>query len=609
MQLLSVTIKNFRSYSQPVTIPIDKNLTGITGKNDAGKSSILEALDVYFEGGEISLDRDDFNVASPESPIEISCIFGNLPTTLVLDETNETNLSAEYLTNSDGNFELKKRYKRSALNKPEIIIVSNHPSDESYNDLHSLPLKDLKKRATDLGVSRDTVADARTSSDWRKAIWNSKADLTLQKTELDISKLSTDSKSIQNQIDKLLPLFALFRSDKESSDSAPQAKNPMQEAVKLAQAELRERIEELENEIKSRVLARAANTLEKIKEMDPTLAAQLTPRFKSPPKWTFDFTLDGDQNIPINKRGSGVRRLILLNFFRAEAERRIQNNTSPSVIYAFEEPETSQHPSNQKMLIEAFLEISTKDNCQVIVTTHVPALASMLPTEGLRLVSRDEHDLPSVTFGSESVLNQIADSLGIIPEVGAATAKAIVLVEGPGDIVFLRHACEQLKSAGAIEHTFEEKQIAILPIGGCGSLKHWRTKSIADQFGIPWGILIDSDKGNPNEETKNISQINELQSNGRIAFCLRKREPENYIDPEVIRPHLKNGETDVSWTDTCDAKKIIARGTLTRDENVLEKFWPMMSYDKISQRDRFIDESGAEKYELKEIISSFLGLV
>ncbi|MHB8392242.1 MAG: AAA family ATPase [Acidobacteriaceae bacterium] len=32
-------------------------------------------------------------------------------------------------------------------------------------------------------------------------------------------------------------------------------------------------------------------------------------------------TLTGDDQIPINKRGSGVRRLVLLSFFRAEAER------------------------------------------------------------------------------------------------------------------------------------------------------------------------------------------------------------------------------------------------------------------------------------------------
>src|SRR5690606_32817201 len=101
--------------------------------------------------------------------------------------------------------------------------------------------------------------------------------------------------------------------------------------------------------------------------------------------WSFDFSIDGDDGVPINKRGSGVKRLILLNFFRAEAERKVASQNAPSVIYAFEEPETSQHPNYQEMLIEAFIRLGQKDNCQVLLTTHVPALGAMLPTEGLRL--------------------------------------------------------------------------------------------------------------------------------------------------------------------------------------------------------------------------------
>ena len=45
------------------------------------------------------------------------------------------------------------------------------------------------------------------------------------------------------------------------------------------------------------------------------------------------------ENIPINKRGSGVKRLILFKFFRAEAERRLQESNTTSIIYAIEEPE------------------------------------------------------------------------------------------------------------------------------------------------------------------------------------------------------------------------------------------------------------------------------
>ena len=84
-------------------------------------------------------------------------------------------------------------------------------------------------------------------------------------------------------------------------------------------------------------------------------------------------TITSDDDIPMNKRGSGVRRLLLLNFFRAEAERQLNEaEKNNSIIYAFEEPETAQHPSHQKMLVESFIKISRKSNTQVIMTTYTP---------------------------------------------------------------------------------------------------------------------------------------------------------------------------------------------------------------------------------------------
>jgi hypothetical protein len=87
--------------------------------------------------------------------------------------------------------------------------------------------------------------------------------------------------------------------------------------------------------------------LGKLSELDSSLASTLQPNFKAEPKWDslFKLSLTGDNEIPINKRGSGVRRLILLSFFQAELERRRAVEKIDSVIYAIEEPETSQHPA------------------------------------------------------------------------------------------------------------------------------------------------------------------------------------------------------------------------------------------------------------------------
>lgn len=47
MKIKSVKIKNFRGYKDETKIDFD-DLTVFVGKNDIGKSTILEALDIFL---------------------------------------------------------------------------------------------------------------------------------------------------------------------------------------------------------------------------------------------------------------------------------------------------------------------------------------------------------------------------------------------------------------------------------------------------------------------------------------------------------------------------------------------------------------------------------
>ena len=121
--------------------------------------------------------------------------------------------------------------------------------------------------------------------------------------------------------------------------------------------------------------------------MSEDLANQLHPAVKNK-NWDslFTVTLTGDEDIPINKRGSGTRRLVLLNFFRAKAEE-TSTTRGAGVIYAIEEPETSQHPNYQIMLLEAFEDLVEQGRCQVLLTTHTPTLARRINRDALRLIT------------------------------------------------------------------------------------------------------------------------------------------------------------------------------------------------------------------------------
>ena len=54
MRLKSVKLTHFRGYRATTVIPIDETMTGIVGRNDYGKSTILEALAIFFDNGDVT---------------------------------------------------------------------------------------------------------------------------------------------------------------------------------------------------------------------------------------------------------------------------------------------------------------------------------------------------------------------------------------------------------------------------------------------------------------------------------------------------------------------------------------------------------------------------
>ena len=394
MKIKKIKLENFRAYKNETTIELT-NLNVFVGKNDIGKSTVLEALDIFFNEnkGVIKMDTDDVNKQCKElgnTEIKISVVFDELPETLTIDATNPTTLDSEFLLQFDGTLEIVKKYPNGG--KEKIFIKANHPTNPLCSDLLLKKNNELKDILKDEMECEDKTKNAVI----RKAIWNYFSnDLQLEEIEIEIAKI--DSKNTWEQLKKYMPLYSLFQSDRKNSDGDSEVQNPLKLAVQeiLKDNELRESLDKIATEVEKKLTEVSNKTLEKLNEMNPEIANSLTPNIPSAEKlkWIDVFknvSITGDEDIPINKRGSGVKRLILLNFFRAEAERRQIETNTPSIIYAIEEPETSQHPKHQRKLIEAFIELAKAENTQILLTTHSPAIVKMLDFEHLQLIKDGE---------------------------------------------------------------------------------------------------------------------------------------------------------------------------------------------------------------------------
>lgn len=527
-------------------------MTAFIGRNDIGKSTVLEALEIFFNSTLVKIDSLDACVYSEDQKVVIGCIFDDLPRSLVIDANATTTLADEYLLNEDGFLEIHKIYDCSNKNpKESVFAIAKHPTAISVKDLLLAKNPELKTKFTGMGIETNGV-DLRRNTDIRKAIWNNSIDLEEKVIAIPLNK--EDAKAIWEGLSKFMPTFALFQADRPSKDDDAEIQDPMKmaitEAIKLVEQEL----EHIKEVVKERTLLVATRTLEKLREMDPDLANELTPNFKADPKWDglFKLSLSGDDQIPVNKRGSGVRRLILLSFFRAEAERKQSSSNSPGIIYAIEEPETAQHPRNQKMIVEALQDLSELSNCQVILTTHVPGLAGLLPVDSLRHIDKDATNENYISYGTEELFAKIANDLGVLPD---ERVKVFLCVEGPHDVRFIKHISAMLNKVDAsLPDIASDPRIAILPLGG-STLKDWVQNHYLKRLAKPEIHIYDRDTEVPPKYQQACNEIT-ARGDGSIGFLTMKREMENYLHPDAIQEVYG---FHITLTDTDDVPCIVAK--------------------------------------------------
>jgi putative ATP-dependent endonuclease of the OLD family len=537
MFLKEVVLQNFRGYKNQHRIQIDQ-LTAFIGKNDAGKSSIFDALAVFFDHPLGKIDASDICVhAKANGELRIGCVFSDFPDSITIDASSVTTLADEYLLNVDGALEIHKVYEFSdgALKKQKVCAIANHPTTNGFDALLSKRNAELKKAGEAAKI--DARVDKRSNTALRKAIWGSAADLKLGLSEIHLDK--EDAKAIWEQLSKYLPEYALFRADRPSTDEDSEVQDPLKVAIKQAIEEVQAELDAVKEKVKARTLDVAKRTITKLADFDSTLSSQLNPNFKSDPKWDglFKLSLTGDDEIPINKRGSGVRRLVLFSFFRAEAERLREEHKKGNMIYAVEEPETAQHPDNQRKVIEALQAIAEADGCQVMLTTHVPALASLLPINSIRYVCSHDLNGREVCIADDDVIKTVVADLGIIPD---KRAKVLVCVEGPHDLQFLRRISGLLRTEDeSIIDMFADPRVALVVLGE-STLKEWVNQHYLKNVGLPEVHIYDRDElTNGKYKYQDDKDAVNARGDGSIGFLISKREMENYLHIDAISEALQ----------------------------------------------------------------------
>ena len=164
-----LTIRNYRCYKSDTTIDIG-NLTCIIGKNDVGKSTVMEALDAFFND---AISKADLSATASvdDQKVEITCVFSELPESLVLDTSAPCNLDEEGLLNVNSELEIKRVWDFSGktVSKATFLHCNYYDAPEAEG-LLSRKKDSLKAFIRDHGISLLSGGRNTINRDMRQAI-------------------------------------------------------------------------------------------------------------------------------------------------------------------------------------------------------------------------------------------------------------------------------------------------------------------------------------------------------------------------------------------------------------------------------------------------------
>ncbi len=186
-------------------------LATIVGKNDAGKSSILRALQLFFQDKPKLEASDVHDRASQDDDVVVEVAFTSLPEEIEFENGVQTTLQSEMLVDADGNLRIRKVYPRGDLKKCLISLITHDFNDERFAGLVALKEKELNDRCKSLGINVKKSGRGITNREKREALRaRAKVDGVLNsKREL----LLNPNDDIRKKILSILPEFELFESD------------------------------------------------------------------------------------------------------------------------------------------------------------------------------------------------------------------------------------------------------------------------------------------------------------------------------------------------------------------------------------------------------------
>lgn len=539
MKIQSVRIKNFRTLKD-VTIPFD-SVTTFIGPNGTGKSTVLRALDWFFNGKPGSLTEKDCSFGATDEDIEVQVTFAEL-TEKDREELGKyapagvTTFTAWKRRGPDGTESLSANSKSYSLFSVIRGKVSAADKKAAYNE--------LRTSDASLGLPAWTNVDAanQAMTAWEAA----HTDQLVESPEsLQTNFFGFNSGGKMSGLFDFVLVTADLRASEESIDGKSSIigrilersvdRAAADEEIAMIVEESRAKQQKVyEEKFKAQLETMTQQLNEVVTSYSPGRTVMVSPaevELKAP-RTTFELAvLDGVTETAVERQGHGFQRTLLVSALQLLAQSGAAS-AEGVICLAIEEPELFQHPIQAQAFARVLRSLAedTAKRIQVTYATHSPYFIEARHFDQVRRLTRlvESNPIVAVHFATladvQARLDGIVDADQIARQLDgivtdrlsvALFAARVLLVEGDTEAAVF-YGIGDRKAVGYLE----SQGLTIVPAGGKGGIPV--ADAILTCLGIPTYALFDGDSGFE-ARAKAVGKKQSVIDGERTKFLLENR--------------------------------------------------------------------------------------
>lgn len=512
MKIKSIRVQNFRTLAD-VSIEFD-SVTTFIGPNGVGKSTVLKALDWYFNGGPGQLSEMNCSFGATEFAIEVEVTFDQL-------SNKDREVLGKYAPVGTSTFTAWKRrapdgtetFSANAKSFPPFNVIRSSSSATEKRKNYA----DLRSSRPDLGL---IAASSAAAIDQVLTAWEAEhADQLVEAPEaLQTNFFGFNGSARMSGLFDFVLVTANLRASEESIDGKSSIigrilertvdRSAADDAIAEIVAESQAKQQAVYDANFSGQLSSLTAKLNQVVESySPGRSVAVIPsevELKSP-RTTFTLTIqDGPTETFVDRQGHGFQRTLLISSLQLLA----QSGTASEegvICLAIEEPELFQHPIQAQAFAKVLRSLAQDPASRIQVTyaTHSPYFLEAKHFDQVRRITRNSSIDRGVTVHAANV-DQVVNTLeGVTdPEVVARQLDKIVsnqlqialfaeralIVEGTTEVAVILGIGDR-----ETEASIETSGIAVVAAGGKTAVPI--PHAILSLLGIPSYVLFDADGG------------------------------------------------------------------------------------------------------------------